>query len=166
MHIHTHHAAGLVGGRQALSDAAPVQEAPMCTSTAHGHVAVVNALAYLPSRNWVASAGGDTTIRLWRCADLSHVATLRGHRGSVLCLLAAGAGSLLISGARDNTIRVWDLELDMMCRCTLTGHKDDVLALAGNKEEGEEHGATRGDLVVVSASADGSVRLWCVACAS
>ena len=48
-------------------------------------------------------AGGDTTVRVWRASDLSLVRVLRGHRGSVLTLLAVG--SVLLSGSRDNTIR-------------------------------------------------------------
>lgn len=40
---------------------------------------------------------------MWGADDLKLVNILRGHRGSVLCLLALG--HLLISGARDNTIR-------------------------------------------------------------
>lgn len=42
-------------------------------------------------------------MRVWRASDLSLVRVLRGHRGSVLCLLAVG--NVLLSGARDNTIR-------------------------------------------------------------
>jgi len=45
-------------------------------------------------------------VRVWRASDLSLVRVLRGHRGSVLCLLAVG--NVLLSGARDNTIR-WGL---------------------------------------------------------
>jgi WD40 repeat protein len=48
-------------------------------------------------------AGGDTTVRVWRASDLELVRVLRGHRGSVLCLLAVG--NMLLSGSRDNTIR-------------------------------------------------------------
>lgn len=45
-------------------------------------------------------------MRVWRASDLSLVRVLRGHRGSVLTLLAVG--SVLLSGARDNAIRcVW-----------------------------------------------------------
>lgn len=47
--------------------------------------------------------GGDTTVRVWRASDLSLVRVLRGHRGSVLTLLAVG--NVLLSGSRDNTIR-------------------------------------------------------------
>jgi WD40 repeat protein len=42
-------------------------------------------------------------VRVWRASDLSLVRVLRGHRGSVLCLLAVG--HVLLSGSRDNTIR-------------------------------------------------------------
>lgn len=42
-------------------------------------------------------------VRVWRLSDLSLVRVLRGHRGACLCLLAVG--NLLLSGARDNTIR-------------------------------------------------------------
>ncbi len=42
-------------------------------------------------------------IRVWRADTLQLVRTLRGHRGSVLCLHTIE--NLLVSGARDNTIR-------------------------------------------------------------
>ncbi len=100
--------------------------------------------------------------------------------------------------------RVWDLDLDFMCRCTLTGHKDDVTNLsavtlrtsmptaaaaalnggpaphagAPQQHSGNGNGAAAGQgvnggggggnnvvlpsTVVASASADGTVRLWCV----
>lgn len=45
----------------------------------------------------------SSQLRVWGADDLKLVNILRGHRGSVLCLLALG--HLLISGARDNTIR-------------------------------------------------------------
>ncbi len=69
--------------------------------TTQGHAGPVNALAVWGP--YLFSAGGDAMVRVWRAEDLSPVRILRGHRGSVLCLLALGG--LLISGARDNTIR-------------------------------------------------------------
>jgi WD40 repeat protein len=67
-------------------------------------------------------------LAVWSADDLQLVRVLRGHRGSVLCLLAVG--NLLLSGARDNLIRVWDLDMDFMCKRTLTGHQDDVVHLS------------------------------------
>ncbi len=43
-------------------------------------------------------------MRVWDAVSLRLVGVLRGHRGSVLCVLGLGGG-LLLSGARDNTIR-------------------------------------------------------------
>lgn len=93
-------------------------------------------------------------------------ATLRGHRGSVLCL--AAAGDLLLSGGRDNTIRVWDTDT-LACRRTLQGHKHDVLSLAtlGISPNLDKSGAapvaqgSRTPFLFASASADGTARLWC-----
>lgn len=53
---------------------------------------------------------------------------LRGHRGSVITLCSMGG--LLLSGGRDNVVRVWDMDA-LVCRRTLVGHKDDVLCIAG-----------------------------------
>eukprot|EP00197_Chlamydomonas_leiostraca_P006097 CAMPEP_0202881342 /NCGR_PEP_ID=MMETSP1391-20130828/36395_1 /ASSEMBLY_ACC=CAM_ASM_000867 /TAXON_ID=1034604 /ORGANISM="Chlamydomonas leiostraca, Strain SAG 11-49" /LENGTH=190 /DNA_ID=CAMNT_0049564013 /DNA_START=32 /DNA_END=601 /DNA_ORIENTATION=- len=86
-------------------------------------------------------------------------------------------GSLLVSGARDNTMRVWDMDLDMMCRRAVTGHKDDVAALAAvnllapcvtgrrsnmgeDAAQGEPAPTVLPVTVFASASADGTLRLW------
>ena len=66
---------------------------------------------------------------------------LRGHRGSVLTLCCLGG--LLLSGGRDNIIRVWDVKA-MVCRHTLSGHKDDVLSICGLSIPGRP--ASSGDL--------------------
>ena len=56
-----------------------------------------------------------------------------------LCCL----GGLLLSGGRDNIIRVWDVKA-MVCRHTLSGHKDDVLSICGLSIPGRA--ASSGDL--------------------
>ncbi|KAF8073182.1 Cndp1 [Scenedesmus sp. PABB004] len=121
-------AAGGLGG--------PIRSPDAQTDIAVSHVGPVNDLVACGA--YICSAGGDTTVRVWRASDLSLVRVLRGHRGSVLSLLAVG--TMLLSGSRDNTIRVWDLDLDFMCRRTLIGHKDDVVhldALGLSKSSGQ-----------------------------
>ena len=41
-----------------------------------------------------------------------------------------------MAGSRDNTVRVWDLS-SLLCITTLTGHTDDVVALATGKQDGK-----------------------------
>jgi WD40 repeat protein len=57
------------------------------------------------------------------------------HEGPVSCDDANKHAWRLLSGSRDNTIRVWD----MATKCpitTITGHTDDVLGLAiGHRDE-------------------------------
>ena len=38
--------------------------------------------------------------------------------------------NLLLSGGRDNVVRVWDMEA-LVCRRVLAGHKDDILQIGG-----------------------------------
>lgn len=95
------------------------------TALNESHLSVVQCLEI--TGRYICSAGGDAVIRIWDAETLKHVASLRGHRGSVLT--CRGDGCILISGGRDNTLRVWDLEAQL-CRRALFGHKDDVLCIA------------------------------------
>jgi WD40 repeat protein len=57
------------------------------------------------------------------------MATLTGHTHGVLSLALSVDGSVLYSGSRDNTIRVWNTA-KRESMATLTGHTWDVLSLA------------------------------------
>src|SRR4051812_35186705 len=54
--------------------------------------------------------------------------TLTGHTGSVLSVRIAPDGKTLVSGARDNTIRIWDLASGK-CTRTLTNHTGNVYSI-------------------------------------
>jgi WD40 repeat protein len=82
-------------------------------STYWGHNKPVNALAWLPDNQRIASASVDTTVQVWRVATGQRIFTYRGHTRSVnaLSLRVTDDGkSLIASGSDDGTVQVWNAE--------------------------------------------------------
>ncbi|KAJ9613876.1 hypothetical protein H2200_002012 [Cladophialophora chaetospira] len=61
-------------------------------------------------------------------------------------------GKWLVSGSRDKTLRVWDLETRRLRGKPLTGHSQSVLCLQFDPTENED--------VIISGSSDSSVIIW------
>ena len=76
-------------------------------------------LAYSKSTHILASASTDSSIQLIDVSLLSSlstsslsslpISTLQGHEGEITCLTSSPDGTLLVSGGRDHTIRLWSL---------------------------------------------------------
>jgi WD40 repeat protein len=106
---------------------------------------------------WLATAGQAATIGLWQVATGKAVGTLPGHDGPASALIFNPTASdlnshhapYLISGGRDGTICLWDLN-QLICRKVLRGHLRQVHSLALSLQ---------GDRLV-SASYDGRVCWW------
>jgi WD40 repeat protein len=64
------------------------------------------------SRNWIATASNDATIRLWNATTGATELVLRGHQAPVWQVRFSADGSRLASIARDGTVRVWALRVD------------------------------------------------------
>ncbi len=62
------------------------------------------------------------------------------------------SGRFLVSGSRDRTLRVWDLDTQRLVREPLEGHTGSVLCLQFDDHKGED--------LIVSGSSDESVILW------
>ena len=75
--------------------------------------------------------------------------TLRGHSDFVWTCAFSPDGSTVLSGSRDNTLKLWDARSGKE-KCTLRGHSDMVLACAFSPD-----GST-----VLSGCFDGSLKLW------
>jgi WD40 repeat protein len=74
------------------------------------HHGAISALAFSPDGNYFASGGEDNAIHVWKSnGDLLYaIDSDEGHQGTVTSLTFTPQAKL-ISAARDNTLRIWDL---------------------------------------------------------
>jgi WD40 repeat protein/predicted Ser/Thr protein kinase len=114
-----------------------------------GHTRNVYDLEFSPHGRWLATAGGDQTVRVWDLRTGTERFCLRGHSAIVYAVAFSPDSKRLFSGSNDATVRVWDLERGEE-RLELRGHDWYVFDLAVHPD-----GQT-----VASASGDNSVRLW------
>ncbi len=117
-----------------------------------GHTDAVNAVAHSPSRQLLASASHDRTVKLVDVADPHHpreLRTLTAHTDNVAHLAFNSGGSVLATAGWDHTARLWDTATGTVL-ATLTGHTEPVNAVAFSHD----------NRVLATAGSDHTVRLW------
>ena len=72
------------------------------SSTLEGHSEAVLSVAFSPQGDRLASASGDSTVRLWDLNTECPQATLEGHKGWVLFVAFSPDGATLASAGMDN----------------------------------------------------------------
>lgn len=157
--------------------------------TLSGHKAAVLTLDGSETTKWLFSAGRDSIIKKWDIKSLAPsvlarrdddgsikcglLANMDGHRGDVVTLTCMKDGRMCATGARDNTIKLWDTVLDRCIR-TISGHSADVrrllfIQLPSSKptatttgEETHDHHSEekRFDHFMYSTSLDGTIKLY------
>ncbi|KAJ1814623.1 hypothetical protein LPJ75_002691 [Coemansia sp. RSA 2598] len=99
-------------------------------------------------RNRLFTGSRDNTVKVWHLSEagsqLTPLATLRGHTGSVLTLHAEG--SMLVTGSSDSDVCVWSTDTYTIRQ--RLAHPDAVLSLRFN------------DRWLATACKDGVVRVW------
>ena len=81
--------------------------------------------------------------------DTELIRTIKGHTEIINTVVVTADNKQIISGARDNQIKVWNLETGKE-EFTLTGHKKEVTSLA----------VTSDRKLLISASADETIKIW------
>jgi WD40 repeat protein len=119
-----------------------------------GHAGAILSLAVAADGVTAYSGGQDKTIRLWNLAEGKLMRTLMGPL-PVTALAVVPADRSLVYGGSDGTIRWLDAG-DGRERAVLRGHTAAVVDLAVLSD-------TASGLRVVSASEDGTARIWIVA---
>jgi F-box and WD-40 domain protein CDC4 len=105
----------------------------------------------------LASGGCDRDLRIWSLSSGECLMKLQGHASTIRCLKIINE-NLVVTGSRDNTLRVWDIssihtapknkKMNGSCMATLLGHTGSIRCMAfyGGK--------------LVSGSYDSTVRIW------
>jgi WD40 repeat protein len=147
--------------RQTLLDAACADDPGLCAEVERmlaRHSGEVVTARYSPDGEWIASAGTDRTIRVWRASERQDVAILHGHTGTVIELAFSRDGRRLASqsyntgihvGTGDSTVRVWEVDPQATLP-VLRGHTSYIYPVVFSHD----------GRWIASGGWDGEVRLW------
>jgi WD40 repeat protein len=81
------------------------------TATCIGHINTINSVAFSPDGCHIISGGDDQSLRIWDANTGIEKSELLGHWDSVR-VLDIPRDNLLVSLSRDDTVRVWDCDLN------------------------------------------------------
>uniref|UniRef100_A0AC35U9X2 F-box domain-containing protein n=1 Tax=Rhabditophanes sp. KR3021 TaxID=114890 RepID=A0AC35U9X2_9BILA len=108
-----------------------------------GHRAAVNVVDF--DENYIVSASGDRTIKVWNPTTCEFIRTLSGHKRGIACLQYRD--TLIVSGSSDNTIRLWEIN-GGSCLRILEGHEELVRCI---RFDGKR---------IISGAYDGKIKVW------
>jgi len=77
----------------------------------HGHERSITQIKYNTEGDLLFSCAKDHHPNVWYSINGERLGTYEGHGGAVWCLDPKWDNSALITGAADNTVRMWDVEL-------------------------------------------------------
>ena len=128
------------------------QELDPCQLAIQEHAGAVNAVAYFPGGERIASASSDNTIKICNTTSGEVEMELLGHEGEVSSVAISPDGKRLASGGHDGTVRVWDAATGT-CESTLNGHSKRVTSVSWSPDGRK----------LATGSLDKTICLWDVA---
>lgn len=119
-------------------------------SSLEEHSESVNSVSFSSDSQFIASASGDGTVKLWRVGDQSAMMTLNGHRESVnsVSFSSDSQSQFIASASDDGTVKLWKLEGRKFTE--LTENSAGVYSVSVSPD-GQK---------IASGHSDGTVKLW------
>lgn len=113
----------------------------------------VHHLVISPDSKTLIGAGMDRRIHLWDIDTRKALKSLEGHSNSIRCLAMTSDGKILLSGADEGDIRMWELGENAKClNVWKNAHKGAVRTIA----------LSRDNKYCISGGDDGVVQMWVV----
>jgi WD40 repeat protein len=104
------------------------------------HIDVINAVAFSPDSQLVATAAGspppdtrDTRIKIWRVGTAASLLTLPGHANGSTGVAFSADGQTLVSSGRDFALRFWRVSDGALIRVVTQGNPIGVLAVSPDR---------------------------------
>lgn len=106
-----------------------VRSVSRCTDTLPGHTEAILHVSYSPDGKYLASGGGDTTVRFWD--SNTNLPRYTGkHRNHVLCTAWSPCGSMFISADLVGDLKIWSPNNLRECCSVSKAHKGHISSLA------------------------------------
>ena len=77
--------------------------------TIKGHAAEVNGIVFDREGKWLATAGGDWTVRLWEADSGDEMLVLKDHAGAATAVACSPDGTRVASAGADSFVKVWEV---------------------------------------------------------
>jgi WD40 repeat protein len=125
----------IVGQTFTVFQTAELAQSPDVLWSVIGHDLQVNAIAFSPDGQLLASASDDHTVKLWRVSDGELLATLSGHYEEVTSVAFSHDGEMLASGSMDRSINLWRVSDRTLIRTM--GGNEFILGIAFSPDDTE-----------------------------
>ncbi|KAJ3217315.1 hypothetical protein HDU67_008117 [Dinochytrium kinnereticum] len=132
-----------------------VRTVSRCTASLSGHTEAVLCVSFSPDSTKLATASGDTTVRIWDLNTTTPKFTLQGHTNWVQIVAWAPNGKMLASGSMDKTIRLWDPKTGKALGEPLKAHTQVVTGLSW-----EPMHSNAACSRFASVSKDATIKIW------
>lgn len=116
------------------------------------HTNRINCLAISSDSKFLASGGGDPSIRIWSPTDMTWLHTFTLHRQEITALAFRRDHHTLYSGSADRAVMIWTLEDD--------DNRSFVEALYGHESPITSMDALYKERALTSGGRDQSLRIW------